>query len=89
MTVSFFFGGLAFLVEIIEHGKVFQLFLKPVIHIGPAFEQGYFLQLLFSLFGIIPEILGLGLYFLFFDQGKLAVNVKDTSPGRWCALLTL
>jgi len=55
----------------------------------PAFNGGNLFEFLFSFFCIVPEVRGLRFLFFFFDQGKLIVDVKDTSPGRWYALLTL
>jgi hypothetical protein len=57
--------------------------------IGPAFQGGDRLQLFFGFLGVVPEIRGMGLFFLLLYFCKLAVDVKDTSPGRWYALLTL
>jgi hypothetical protein len=57
--------------------------------IRPALQGGNRLQLLFGFLGIVPEVGGMGLFFLLLYFRKLAVDVKDTSPGRWYALLTL
>jgi hypothetical protein len=89
MTVNLLLGTFTFFIEIKQHRQVIQLFSDVNVNICPAFQEGYFFQLFLCFPGIIPEILGLGLIFFFPDQGKFPVDVKDTSPGRRCALLTL
>jgi hypothetical protein len=89
LLIYFCLGGLSFFIKIEDYGEVFQFLFELVKTSSPGFNGGNLFQLFFSGFWIIPEFCSLGFIFLKFDQGKLRIDVKDTSPGRWCALLTL
>jgi hypothetical protein len=79
MRFNFLFRTFTFFMKTINNGKVIENSHGFFVSFGPSLYAFYGFEDLLSLFGVVPEILLLGQFFLFGYLFFFLVDVKDTS----------